>query len=67
MQEWSTTDWPPGAAPSRLELILEPKGTGTELTMIHTGVPAAQAKSLKQGWQDFYWVPLRMYLEQNKK
>ena len=61
VQEWSTTEWPSGAAPSRLEIRLEPKGTGTLLVMVHAGVPAAQAASLRQGWKDYYWSPLKAW------
>ena len=61
VQEWSTTEWPSSAAPSRLEIRLEPKGRGTLLVMIHSGVPAAQAASLRQGWKDYYWSPLKAW------
>ena len=61
VQEWSTTEWPSSAAASRLEIRLEPTGKGTLLVMIHTGVPASQAASLRQGWKDYYWSPLKAW------
>ncbi len=61
--EWQTTEWPPGYPPSRLELVFAPAGTGTEITMTHTGVPTDQKDSYAQGWEDFYWKPLRQYFK----
>ena len=61
VQEWMTTEWPKGAGPSRLEIVLEPEGKGTLLTMIHFGVPAAQAASYRDGWKEFYWERLKAW------
>ena len=59
--EWTTTEWPAGYPPSILELTLKPKGTGTELTMVHSKVPAEQAEYYAEGWMDFYWEPLKKH------
>jgi len=61
VQEWSTTQWPKGFSPSRLEILLEPKGGATALTMIHSNVPASQAGSLREGWREYYWKPLKAW------
>jgi len=61
VQEWHTTEWPAGAPPSRLEWRFQPKRGGTEMTMIHSNVPASQAASYRQGWIDYYWNPLKTY------
>jgi uncharacterized protein YndB with AHSA1/START domain len=61
VQEWTTTEWPKGAAPSRVEFQLTGTGGGTELTMTHSQVPSEQAEEYRQGWIDFYWTPLRAY------
>jgi uncharacterized protein YndB with AHSA1/START domain len=63
VESWSTTEWPEGAPPSRLELTLRPKDGGTELTMVHSEVPAEQAESYRQGWIDHYWEPLQRYFD----
>jgi hypothetical protein len=34
---------------------------GTEISMIHSEVPAEQADDIEQGWIDFYWEPLKEY------
>lgn len=66
VQEWQTTEWPAGAPPSRLEFTFKPKGTGTEVTMVHSKVPAGQAESYRQGWIDYYWEPLKEYFAKKK-
>ncbi len=61
VDEWKTSEWPEGYPPSRLELTLTVDGDGTELTMIHSEVPAVQAEAYRQGWVDYYWEPMRKY------
>ena len=61
VQEWITTEWPKGYPPSKLELSFEKAENGTEILMIHSGVPAEQAAEIEQGWTDFYWQPLKEY------
>jgi activator of HSP90 ATPase len=61
VQEWSTSEWPKGAGPSRLEIALRPAKGGTELTMTQTDVPSSQADSYRQGWIDYYWEPMQRY------
>jgi len=63
VESWSTTEWPAGAPPSRLELTFRPKDGGTELTMVHSEVPAEQAESYRGGWVTYYWEPLQRYFE----
>jgi activator of HSP90 ATPase len=61
--EWTTTEWPAGYPPSILELMLIPKGSETELTMVHSKVPAEQVEYYAKGWKEFYWRPLKKYFE----
>ncbi|TRO46268.1 hypothetical protein E2P30_00350 [Candidatus Bathyarchaeota archaeon] len=67
VQEWVTSEWPEGYPPSRLEFTLKAFDGKTELTMIHSDIPAEQKEELKQGWIDFYWEPLKKYFEMRKK
>lgn len=59
--EWTTTEWPTDYPPSVVELILEPKGSRTKLTMVHSNVPAEQLEYYAKGWKEFYWGPLKKY------
>jgi uncharacterized protein YndB with AHSA1/START domain len=61
VQEWTTTEWPEGAAPSRLEILLGSKGAGTLLVMIHSEVPASQAAGYRDGWKVHYWELLKAW------
>jgi activator of HSP90 ATPase len=66
VQEWKTTEWPKGYDTSKLELTLKKVKNGTEITMIHSNVPEEQATELTEGWNQFYWTPLRDYFKQHK-
>ncbi len=63
VQEWITTEWPKGYPPSRFELTLKKVKDGTEISMVHSDVPAEQADDIEQGWIDFYWKPLKEYFK----
>jgi uncharacterized protein YndB with AHSA1/START domain len=61
VHSWRTTEWPAGLGDSRVELTLEPSGTGTTLTMVHSDVPASQAASYEAGWRAHYWDVLETF------
>ncbi len=63
VQEWKTTEWPAGYPSSIVEFSFKEKGTGTELKMVQSNVPAEQADFYAMGWVDFYWKPLKEYFE----
>jgi len=63
VQEWSTTEWPKGYPPSRLEITLSSKGDKTEVRMVHSKVPAEQSDDYEKGWIDCYWDPLKSYFK----
>jgi activator of HSP90 ATPase len=66
VHEWRTTEWPPEYPPSLVELTLKKKGKQTELTMVHSSVPAEQAEEYAQGWKDYYWNPLKEHFGKGK-
>jgi activator of HSP90 ATPase len=61
LQEWTTTEWPEGYPPSHLELRFKAKGKKTELTMLHSKVPAEQVEYYAGGWKEWYWEPMKKY------
>lgn len=63
VQEWKTTEWPTGYPPSIVEFSFRAKKGATEVTMVHSRVPAEQAESYRQGWIDFYWKPMKQYFQ----
>ncbi len=66
LQEWITTSWVEGYPASKLDLLFSKKGNGTELTMIHSDVPATLASSFAKGWKDHYWTLLKKYFQEMK-
>ena len=67
VQEWITTDWTDGYPPSTLDLTFTKKGEGTELTMVHSEVPASMATEFAHGWKELYWNHLKEYFQEKKK
>ena len=61
VQAWRTSEFPNEAPDSRLEVLLVETKTGTKVTFTHTEVPDGQADSYKQGWEDFYFKPMKQY------
>ena len=64
VQAWRTTEFPPGSADSRLEVLLEPAEGGTRVTFIHTEIPEGQGASYESGWEEYYFGPMRKYFAQ---
>lgn len=58
VQTWRASDWPAGHY-STATFALARSGTGTTLKFTQTGVPEQHAASIRQGWREFYWTPLR--------
>lgn len=66
VQEWQTTDWPEGYPPSKFQLIFKAASEGTELTMVHSNIPKELEEELAEGWNEFYWKPLKEYFRKEK-
>ena len=61
VQAWRTSEFPDDAPDSHLEVLLEENEGGTKVTLTHTDMPEEQVDSYKQGWEDFYFKPMREY------
>lgn len=66
VQRWRTTDFPPEAPDSLLEVLLEETPRGTRVTLVHTNIPDGQGQEYKQGWKDYYLAPMKQYFAGNK-
>lgn len=44
---------------------LEDTGNKTKLRFLQTNVPEHKVNSLKEGWKEFYWDPMKAYLKTN--
>ena len=70
VQTWKSMRWPKGDPESILDIRLASKGKGTELTMVHSGIPASPASlanGFKKGWYESYWTPLRKYFAKSRR
>ena len=63
VQSWRTTDFKESDPDSKIMFHFSKKGKGTRLVFVHSNVPNRLAEELRQGWLDFYWAPLKAYLE----
>lgn len=61
VQTWRSGDFPSGAADSRLEILIDPHEGGTRVTLLHTGIPPGQGPMYREGWEQFYFAPLRAW------
>ena len=62
VQSWRASDWPEGAE-SKVVYEFAKTKKGTKLTFTQTGVPEEFVGDIRQGWKDFYWVPMKKMLE----
>ncbi len=62
VQSWRAEDWPEGHY-SKATFALKEVPGGTELTFTQTGVPEEFMNDIAQGWQDYYWAPMKEMLE----
>jgi len=59
VQAWRTSEFPDEAPDSHLEVLLEEVDGGTKVTLTHSNLPEGQADSYQQGWDDFYFKPMK--------
>ena len=61
VQAWRTSEFPDASPDSRVEILLDEAEGGTQITLVHTDIPQGQGDGYKQGWEDFYFTPMRAY------
>ena len=63
VQTWRTSEFPDDALDSHLEVLLEEVAQGTKVKLIHRDMPEDQVDSYRQGWEDFYFKPMKEYFK----
>ena len=58
VQSWRASDWPVDHSSTVTFALSAVKG-GTRLSFTHAGVPDGQYASIKRGWIEFYWKPMK--------
>ena len=61
VQAWRTSEFADDDPDSLVELSLKETRDGTKLTLTHTQIPTGQEDSYRQGWEDFYFKPMKAY------
>lgn len=63
VQSWRAADFPEGAEDSHLEILLESVKGGTRVTFVHTEIPEGMGEGFRDGWKQYYLVPMEAYFE----
>lgn len=66
VQSWRASDWEKGIV-SEVSFTFNSTRSGCTLLFIHSGVPSEHVTAIKQGWNDFYWKPMKELLKIGKK
>jgi len=64
VQAWRTSEFPPDAPDSELEVRFTTAADGTLVEIVHTNLPDGQGASYQQGWIDHYLEPMRTWFGQ---
>ncbi len=62
VQSWHASDWPEGVVSKVIYKLSEKNGV-TTIELHQTGVPEEFEEDVSKGWEDYYWNPLKEYLE----
>jgi activator of HSP90 ATPase len=63
VQTWRSANWPAEAMDSVLTLSFWPDEGGARIELVHVNVPDEDFAGVSQGWEKYYWNPMRSYLE----
>jgi activator of HSP90 ATPase len=61
LQHWRTSEFPAGSPDSLLEIRFIRTNEGTHLVLNHSNIPDGQGEGYDQGWEDYYFAPMREY------
>ena len=60
-QAWRTSEFPDEAPDSLVEISFKEAKGGIKVTLTHSRIPEGQEDSYRQGWEDFYFKPMKEY------
>ncbi|MBL7883718.1 MAG: SRPBCC domain-containing protein [Bacteroidia bacterium] len=63
VQEWSYDQWD---APSKVTMVIKPKGKKAIVELLHEDVPEKSLKSITEGWNDYYLGAMQEMFEKDK-
>ena len=64
VQSWIAEEdkWPKGHS-STVTFEFEKTATGTSMTFVHSGIPDELYENLKEGWEEYYFTPMKNFLK----
>lgn len=60
VQAWSASNWKKGEVSTVTFSLQKVKG-GARLSFTQRDIPPRELKSMKSGWIEFYWTPMKKY------
>jgi activator of HSP90 ATPase len=67
LQSWRTKEFPADAPDSLLEVLITKAEKGARLTLLHTNLPKDQVEQYKDGWKEYYFLPMKEYFSGRKE
>jgi activator of HSP90 ATPase len=68
VQSWRTSEFPPRAKDSQIELCIHPSGkTDSKLIFFHTRLTPKQVRQYRAGWRAHYWRPMKKYFAKKQR
>ncbi len=67
IQSWRTTEFSAKDKDSKIGVLFAKAPGGTKVTLKHTDIPRGQGATYKQGWEDYYFKPMRAYFSGKTK
>jgi activator of HSP90 ATPase len=64
LQSWRTTEFNENDPDSMLEVLIQPEDNKTRLRLRHWNIPEGEASKYEEGWQEFYFRPMKEYFKQ---
>jgi len=66
VQSWRANDWSSGHY-STIHFELKSYKNGTLMKFHQTNIPEEQVQDISDGWQEYYWKPMKAMFKNNKK
>jgi activator of HSP90 ATPase len=66
VQSWRYSDWPESHL-SEVTFLLSEESGNTHLDFTQLRVPDEHYQDIREGWQDYYWTPMKDILEGYQK
>ena len=63
IQAWRSSEFAEGDLDSILVVNLEEVSGGCRITIAHSQIPKGQGANYKQGWIDYYLLPMKAYFK----